>query len=104
MPKMKIKLHASHAVFAIMLVLFSSPAFSQTKINGTVTDADSKPLKGASVVVKGAKTGTTTNDSGDFSVSAAKGESLIVSMIGYESVTVNIGDQTSISVHLKIDA
>ncbi|HZZ74533.1 MAG TPA: TonB-dependent receptor plug domain-containing protein, partial [Puia sp.] len=101
---MKIKLHASHAFFVIMLALFSLPAFSQTKINGTVTDADSKPLRGVSVVVKGSKTGTTTNENGEFSLSAAKGDNLIISMIGFEPASVIVGDQAHIPVQLKIDA
>ena len=37
------------------LLLFSVAAFSQT-ISGTVTDADSKPVSGATVTVKGTLT------------------------------------------------
>ena len=66
MPKMKIKPRASHAFIAFMLVLFSSTANAQTKITGTVTDAESKPLRGASVLVKGSKAGTTTDENGRF--------------------------------------
>src|SRR5437867_4176238 len=103
MPKMNIKPHASHAFIAFMLVLFTSTANAQTKINGNVTDAESKPLRGATVSEKGTKRGTVTDENGNFSIPAAKGASLLISMIGYESVSVNIGDQTSISVQLKTD-
>ena len=101
MPKMKIKTHASHVFLAIMLVLFSSTAFAQTKITGTVTDPESKPIRGASVLVKGSKAGTVTDENGNFSLSAAKGASLIISMIGYETLTVAIGDQTSLAGQVK---
>src|SRR5664279_1934074 len=103
MPKMKIYRHASHVFFAFMLVLFSSTANAQTKINGTVTDAESKPLKGASVLVKGSKTGTVTGDNGEFSVTAGKGAVLAISMVGYESSSVAVGDQTNLLVMLKSD-
>ncbi|HEY4966100.1 MAG TPA: TonB-dependent receptor [Puia sp.] len=103
MPKMKIYRHASHVFFAFMLVLFSSTANAQTKINGTVTDAESKPLKGASVLVKGSKSGTVTGDNGEFSVTAGKGAVLAISMVGYESSSVAVGDQTNLLVMLKSD-
>jgi TonB-linked SusC/RagA family outer membrane protein len=103
MPKMKIRLHVSHAFIAFLLVLFSSTANAQTKISGTVTDADSKPLSGASVLVKGSKAGTVTDQSGNFSLSAPKGSTLNISMVGYEASSVAIGDQTTLLVMLKTD-
>jgi TonB-dependent SusC/RagA subfamily outer membrane receptor len=103
MTKMKIKPHLSHALIAFLLILFSSTVHAQTKISGTVTDADGKPLRGASVLVKGAKVGTTTDDNGNFSIAASKGATLNISMVGYETSTVSVGDHTSIPVMLKTD-
>ena len=105
MPKMKIKGFTSLAFIALMFVLATSSAIAQTqtKISGTVTDAESKPLKGATVSVKGTTKATITDESGNFSLSADKGASLIVSMVGFESYTVKVGDQASISVQLKTD-
>jgi TonB-dependent starch-binding outer membrane protein SusC len=103
MPKNKAKLQARHVFIAFMLVLFSTTVNAQSRISGTVTDSDLKPLRGASVLVKGSKTGTTTDDGGGFSVIAPTGGSLIVSMVGYEPATVNIGSQTSLSISLKTD-
>ena len=103
MPKMKITTRASHAFIAIILVLFTSTAFAQTKITGTVTDPESKPLRGASVLVKGSKAGTTTDDNGGFSISAAGNASLVISMVGYETSTVAVGGQSNLVVMLKND-
>jgi TonB-linked SusC/RagA family outer membrane protein len=103
MLKMKIKPRASHVFFAFMLVLFTSTANAQSTISGTVTDAESKPLKGVTVSEAGTKRGTVTDDNGNFSISANKGASLLISMVGFETVTVKIGDQASISVQLKTD-
>src|SRR6185369_9806223 len=103
MPKMKIKLRATYTLFACLLVLFSSTAIAQTKVSGTVTDADSKPLKGATVSEKGTTRGTVTGDNGEFSISANPGASLVISMIGFEALTVKVGTQTSLSIRLKPD-
>jgi len=86
-----------------MLVLFSSTAFAQSTVNGTVTDAEAKPLKGATVTVAGTRRGTVTDDNGNFSISADKNASLHITMVGYEPFTVKVGDQTSVSVQLKSD-
>ena len=86
-----------------MLVFFSSTANAQSKINGTVTDAESKPLQGATVSEIGSKKGTTTDENGNFSITANKDATLVISMVGYESVTLKVGDQTTITVQLKTD-
>ena len=52
-------------VFALLLVI-SAQAQSRT-VSGKVTDASGNPLPGASVVVKGTRTGTTTDGEGNFS-------------------------------------
>ena len=103
MPKMKFKPQACHLFIAFMLVFFSSTANAQSKINGTVTDPESKPLRGATVSEAGSKRGTTTDENGNFSITANKDATLVISMVGFESVSIKIGDQTSITVHLKTD-
>ena len=73
MPKMKIKPPLSFAFIAFMLILFTTKANAQTKITGTVTDAEAKPLKGASVLVMGSKVGTVTDETGNFSIVGRQG-------------------------------
>ena len=103
MLKMKTRLHARHVLIAFLLIFFSSTTFAQSKITGKVTDPESKPVRGATVSEKGTKSGAITDENGDFSISGAKGASLIISMVGFESVTVKVGEQSSISVQLKTD-
>ena len=103
MPKMKFKPQACHLFIAFMLVFFSSTANAQTKISGTVTDAESKPLHGATVSETGSKKGTTTDENGNFSITAGSNATLVISMVGYEPVSIKVGNQTSISVQLKTD-
>lgn len=57
--------------------------------NGFVTDTDGEPLVGASVIVKGTTLGSTTDQSGAFSLKNVKqGATLHISYIGYETVAV----------------
>ena len=92
--------HARHALILLLLALFSSAANSQTKITGTVMESESKPLKGATVSVTGTKEGTTTNENGEFSITAKQGATLSISMIGYQSYSVKVGNENNIKVHL----
>jgi hypothetical protein len=51
----------------IVLITFSvSPLLAQTKITGTVTDANNQPIPGANIVLKGKIAGTITDDDGNF--------------------------------------
>jgi TonB-linked SusC/RagA family outer membrane protein len=101
MLKKKLINHARHALILLMLALFTSAANSQTKITGTVTDSASNPLRGATVSVSGTKEATTTNDKGDFSISAKPGSTISISMVGFTSFTVKVDNQTNIIAHLQ---
>ncbi|MCH5716159.1 carboxypeptidase-like regulatory domain-containing protein [Niabella hibiscisoli] len=67
--------------FLVLLkLLFCMPilAAAQTgPVSGTVLDDQGKPVSGASVIIKGAATGTNTNEEGVFSINAAKGSVLV---------------------------
>lgn len=56
---------------------------TQTSISGTVTDAEGGRLPGVSVTIVGKPGGTTTDDDGNFSLSASAGETVRISMIGF---------------------
>ncbi|MDB5018889.1 MAG: TonB-dependent receptor plug, partial [Pedobacter sp.] len=70
------------------------------RITGKVLDETGKPLIGASVKVKGASTGVSTDVNGDFVINAPENGTLILSYTGYESKEVAIGGKTSITVSL----
>ncbi|MEO6916533.1 MAG: TonB-dependent receptor [Chitinophagaceae bacterium] len=80
---------------------FTTLGFAQTRIVGKVTDSDLKPLAGASVSVKGTKTGVTTLDDGSFSITVAVASKvLVISSVGFETQEVSISNQTNVSVVL----
>jgi TonB-linked SusC/RagA family outer membrane protein len=89
-----------------ILTLFVNFAFAQDRtITGKVTSKEDKlPIPGATIRLKGAKGGTQTDASGNFSLSVPKDvTSLEVSTIGYlpQNVTITSG---TMSVSLENDA
>ena len=89
-----------------VLVLFLCSAFmyAQKTISGTISDNNGFPLPGVNVVVKGTATGTATDFDGNFSLDVENGAVLEVSYIGYKTVEITVGDQTTINIALEEDA
>ena len=94
-------------LFTVVLLLIVQLAIAQSqKITGKVSDSKTgEGLPSVSVMLKGTKTGTTTNEKGEFSISIAdkKSKSLIISFIGYVLQEVSIGNQSNIDVQLQED-
>lgn len=90
-----------------MLVLISTISWAQNKtISGKVTDDLNEPIAGATVVVKGAKTGTTTSETGEFTLSVpASAKMLIVSSVGFNSKEIAItGDIINVALEKVADS
>ncbi|PKA97092.1 iron complex outermembrane receptor protein [Flavobacteriaceae bacterium MAR_2009_75] len=73
---------------SFFILVFGFISLASAQITGTVNDDDGAPLPGASVIVKGTTTGTTTDFDGNFSINAEIGDTLVVSYIGFESKEV----------------
>ena len=87
-----------------MMVLISSTAlFAQRTITGTVTDnVDGLPLPGVNVIVQGTATGSITSADGTYSLDIPEGDvTLQFSFIGYEVLTVPVGNSTVIDAVLE---
>ena len=91
----------------IFIMFFSLPilTFGQEKtITGTVVSAaDSLPLLGATVIVKGTTTGTTTDFDGNYTINTNTGDILVFSFIGYATSEVPVANETVINVSLTED-
>ena len=82
--------------------LFFGTAMAQNPtVNGRVTDEKGDPISGASVQVKGTRTGTTVNTDGTFTLKAANGATLVVSALGFESK--NVAAAANVTVKLAAD-
>ena len=94
------KLH-SFLLVQIML-LFSTIAYAQkTTVQGTVAGSDGSMLPGVNIAIKGTANGTVTDLNGHFDISAAVGDTLAFSFIGYEPKEVAVKNQKEISVTLQ---
>jgi TonB-dependent starch-binding outer membrane protein SusC len=69
-------------------------------VKGRVLKDDGQPVQGASVLVKGTGTGTTTNDNGEFTLSAPPRGTLVISAVDYTAQEIKIGNRNSIDISL----
>ena len=84
------KLATAKNALLFCLLLFSVTAFSQKRITGRITDADSKPVANVTVNAKGTNTSVITSDDGTFSINLpAKASSIVISSVGFESKEIN---------------
>ncbi|MDE6269245.1 MAG: TonB-dependent receptor [Muribaculaceae bacterium] len=81
-----LRLSSARAILlALCLLVGGAAAFAQTQtVSGTVTSAaDGEPLIGASVTVKGAKDGVTTDIDGNYTIKVKQGETLTFNYVGF---------------------
>lgn len=71
------------------------------KIIGVVIDKNGEPIIGASIYVKGTKSGTITDINGKFSIDASDKATLIVSYIGYNTINVKANSKEEMHVQLE---
>ncbi len=69
-------------------------------LNGRVTDERGNPVVGASIIVKGTRTGTTTDNNGFYTINAPAGNTLTVSSAGMETAELAAGSGFA-NVNLK---
>jgi|CXWL01.1.fsa_nt_gi TonB-linked SusC/RagA family outer membrane protein len=85
-----------------MLMLFAALAFGQSRtITGVVTDEKGDALPGASVSIKGTRTGVSADNNGQFRILAKTGEILVVSGAGLESTEATVGAGSTITISVK---
>ena len=86
----------------LFLCLFLSGILSAQQISGNVS-SDDGPLPGATVLVKGTNTGTSTDFDGNFTISASSGDVLVISFVGFTTQEVAVSGQDQINVTLAVD-
>lgn len=89
-------------VLLTILLVIPLSLFAQEKtVSGTViADDDNSPLLGVTVTNKATNKRTTTNASGYFTISAAKGQTLTFNYVGYTIKELVVGDDDKVSVKL----
>jgi TonB-linked SusC/RagA family outer membrane protein len=93
---MKSKLTLILALYAMIT------GYSQQNITGTVLDENNIPLPGATIVVKGSSSGTSTDFDGNFTIEVPANEAiLLVSYVGYTDQEVPTAGKSNIQVVLQ---
>lgn len=92
------------SAFAVIICLLCALSSFAQKAEGTIYDNNGKGIEGASVLVKNSKAGTTTDAGGNFSITAASGDVLIISAIGYTTQELRLKDNSKIIVTLQSQA
>lgn len=78
------------------LLLVSTLAFAQSKVSGTVKDANGEPLIGVSVLEVGTQNGAVTDMYGNYKLNVKPGAKLKISYIGFTPQTVKAGSNSQI--------
>jgi TonB-linked SusC/RagA family outer membrane protein len=87
---------------ALWLLLFVQLWAQSRTVTGRVTDAgNGQPLQSITVTVKETNTSTQTNADGDFTITAATGNTLVFSSVGFRTQEAVVGTGNTIAVSLQ---
>jgi TonB-dependent SusC/RagA subfamily outer membrane receptor len=88
------------ALISFLFLFALQESFAQSRtVTGKVSDEKGNPVSGATVMVKGAKNGTATDSSGNFSLSVPPAaRQLQVSSVGYSGLSFPIGGGSNLSI------
>ncbi|NOT52722.1 MAG: T9SS type A sorting domain-containing protein [Chitinophagaceae bacterium] len=70
-------------------------------INGVVTDEIGAPVPGATVVIKGTRVGTPTDNNGNFRILTKTGDVLLATASGHESAEITVGTRNTVSLTMR---
>ena len=88
-------------MFLLLIVASGSNAFAQKQeLSGTILNSDGLPIQFASIQVKGTTRGSTSNEKGEFKITASPGEELQVSSVGYVTRLIKVEKVTKLVITL----
>jgi len=88
-----------------VIVFLPISLFAQQTVTGKVTEkATGSELPGVGIIIKGTTKGTSTDFDGKYSLeNVKKGDVLVFSYIGFTTLEITVGDNTTINVALEQD-
>lgn len=88
-------------LIVILVAFCQMQTFAQEqKVTGRVVGPDNKPIAGASVTIGGTQTGTVTDEDGNFSITAPKGSSLLVTSVNFNDQVIKVDGRSVVNVSL----
>lgn len=79
-------------------------SFAQTNVKGVIRDSKNLPIPGATVKVKETGKAAASDINGNYTISAAAGNTLVFSSVGYTTSEEKVGNRTAINVVLYDDS
>lgn len=86
------------------LLLIGVQTFAQNVVTGRVTDAKGEPIAAVGIQIKGTNVGVIADLDGNYRINAGSGAELVFSSIGYKTVTVPVGNRSSLNIVLEEDS
>ena len=87
----------------LSLLLIGVQTFAQNVVTGKVTDAKGEPIAAVGIQIKGTNVGVITDLDGNYRINAGNGAELVFTSIGYKTVTVPVGNRSTLNVVLEED-
>ena len=87
----------------LVSTILSVTAYAQNKITGTVADTDGNLLPGVVIQVSGTKDIVTTDQNGNYTLTASSDDVLKFQCLGYVDCELKVGAKTVIDVKMQID-
>lgn len=88
-------------IYLLMLILFGIHFTQAQNVTGTISDESGAPIAGVNVIEKGTSSGVVSDFNGTYSIAVGPTATLIFSYVGYNSITVEVNNQTTINVTMQ---
>lgn len=85
----------------LIVVVTNSPLPQDIRITGKITGDNGEPLSGVTVSVKGATVATSTDNNGNFTITAPEKGTLVFTYVGYQTKEVAVNSQSVVNVNLS---
>lgn len=90
----------TNRLIAILFFLVPLVTQAQSPVSGKVLDEKGNPVVGASVVLRGEKTGTKTDANGNFTINAKPGDVLVISSVNFGTQQTKVKDAGAITINM----
>lgn len=90
----------TNRLIAILFFLLPLMVQAQAPVTGRVLDEKGQPVAGATVLVRGAKSGTKTDANGNFTINAKTGDVLVISSVNFGSQQTKVKDGGAVMINM----
>jgi len=84
----------------IIIVIMSFSPKNKHTVSGVIADENNTPVAMATVMIKGTRTATSSDQNGKYSIKVSEDDALIITKVGYTKQEVMINNRTVINIKL----